>query len=133
MFSFRSSSFSWARVAAWTRRDARGRGASCDLTLRIVGPKLGGCRLVTTGLDGTLGTAMLGGGGGAILAAFPTPLGSLTELLIPPTLPGPRGIPLTPASPAFCATDVMGASKPAKKASATNVDLADIDDSPLTI
>lgn len=47
--------------------------------------------------DGTTGTVMLGGGGGGILAALPTPLGSLTELLRPPALPTPL-IPLTPAS-----------------------------------
>jgi hypothetical protein len=43
---------------------------------------------------------VLGGGGGATLAALPMPLGSLTELLLPPTLPGPAGTPLTPVVPA---------------------------------
>src|SRR5258707_4602420 len=43
---------------------------------------------------------VLGGGGGATLAALPMPLGSLTELLTPPTLPGPDGMPLTPVVPA---------------------------------
>jgi hypothetical protein len=43
---------------------------------------------------------VLGGGGGATLAALPMPLGSLTELLAPPTLPGPDGMPLTPVVPA---------------------------------
>jgi hypothetical protein len=37
---------------------------------------------------------------GGILAALPTPLGSLIELLVPPTLPGPAGMPLTPVVPA---------------------------------
>jgi hypothetical protein len=35
---------------------------------------------------------------GATLAALPTPLGSFSELFSPPALPGPRGMPLTPAS-----------------------------------
>ena len=47
--------------------------------------------------EGTVGTVMFGGGGGEILPALPIPLGSLTELLRPPALPGPR-MPLTPAS-----------------------------------
>ncbi len=38
--------------------------------------------------------------GGRTLAALPIPLGSLTELLLPPTLPGPAGMPLTPVVPA---------------------------------
>jgi hypothetical protein len=66
---------------------------------------------------------MLGGGGDGILAALPIPLGSFTELLRPPTLPGPRGIPLTPASPAICAKDGMGASKQPANAKAKNDDL----------
>lgn len=40
------------------------------------------------------------GGGGATFAEFPAPLGSLPELLRPPTLAGPDGTPLTPAVPA---------------------------------
>jgi hypothetical protein len=43
---------------------------------------------------------VLGGGGGATLDALPIPLGSLIELLVPPTLPGPAGMPLTPVVPA---------------------------------
>jgi len=43
---------------------------------------------------------LLGGGGGGTLAALPMPLGSLIELLPPPTLPGPDGMPLTPVVPA---------------------------------
>jgi hypothetical protein len=39
---------------------------------------------------------VLGGGGGGTFDALPMPLGSLTELLTPPTLPGPAGMPLTP-------------------------------------
>jgi hypothetical protein len=41
-----------------------------------------------------------GGGGEAIFAEFPAPLGSLPELLRPPILAGPDGTPLTPAVPA---------------------------------
>jgi hypothetical protein len=40
-----------------------------------------------------------GGGGAATFAEFPAPLGSLPELLRPPTLAGPDGTPLTPAVP----------------------------------
>src|SRR4051812_3958151 len=42
---------------------------------------------------------VLGGVGAGILAASPMPLGSLTELLTPPTLPGPDGMPLRPVVP----------------------------------
>jgi hypothetical protein len=38
--------------------------------------------------------------GDGALEALPTPLGSLIELLLPPTLPGPAGTPLTPVVPA---------------------------------
>jgi hypothetical protein len=57
---------------------------------------------------------MFGGGVGGILAALPMPLGSLTELLRPPALPGPR-MPLTPAS---WAQDVAGAARTAARAKA---------------
>ena len=43
---------------------------------------------------------LLGGVGAVTLEALPIPLGSLTELLPPPTLPGPAGTPLTPVVPA---------------------------------
>jgi hypothetical protein len=104
MLNFESSSFSRPREPRAderrnSRRDAR---ASCRIALRMTGV-LEDTRLETDGAaDGTVGTAMLGGGGGGILAALPMPLGSLIELLRPPTLPGPRGMPLTPAS---CASD----------------------------
>src|ERR1700759_4240380 len=84
-------------------------------------------RLETDGAaDGTTGTAMLGGGGGGIRAALPMPLGSLTELLRPPALPGPRGMPLTPAS---CASEGAGARQTAN-ANAKTHDLPDIDHLP---
>ncbi|GAC1332254.1 MAG: hypothetical protein NVSMB20_03460 [Bradyrhizobium sp.] len=41
-----------------------------------------------------------GAGGEAIFAELPAPLGSVPELLRPPTLAGPDGTPLTPAVPA---------------------------------
>jgi hypothetical protein len=74
---------------------------------------------VTGAAEGTTGTAMRGCGGG-IFAALPMPLGSLTELLSPPALPGPGGMPLTPAS---CAKDVAGAESQAASASAKKADL----------
>jgi hypothetical protein len=40
------------------------------------------------------------GGGEAIFAELPAPLGSLPELLRPPALAGPDGTPLMPAVPA---------------------------------
>src|SRR4051794_9309794 len=44
--------------------------------------------------------ALLVPGGVAVFEGLPAPLGSFTELLRPPTLPGPDGTPLTPAVPA---------------------------------
>src|SRR2546421_13129843 len=45
--------------------------------------------------------ALLGPGGGeAILAEFPAPLGSLAGVLRPPTIAGPGGTPPSPALPA---------------------------------
>src|SRR4051794_32131489 len=110
MLNFESSSFSRLRDARVderrnSRREAR---ASCRVALRTIGADLEYRRLETAGAaDGTTGTAMLGGGGGGILAALPMPLGSLIELLRPPALPGPRGMPLTPAS---CAGEAAGAT-----------------------
>jgi hypothetical protein len=105
-----------------SRRDAR---ASCRVALRTTGDGLDDTRLETDGAaDGTVGTAMLGGGGAGTLAALPMPLGSLTELLRPPMLPGPRGIPLTPAS---CARDGAGAARQLTNATAKTADLPNID------
>jgi hypothetical protein len=70
---------------------------------------------------------VLGGGGAGVLAALPMPLGSLTELFSPPALPGPFGMPLTPASWAKDAMDVVTATKHAK---AKNADLPNMDHSP---
>lgn len=44
--------------------------------------------------------ALLVPGGDTVFEALPAPLGSLSELLRPPTLAGPEGTPLTPAVPA---------------------------------
>jgi hypothetical protein len=126
MLNLESSNLSRARdVRAderrCSRRDAR---ASCRVALRTIGAGLADRRLETGGAaGGTTGTAMLGGGGAGILAALPMPLGSLTELLRPPALPGPRGMPLTPAS---CARAGKGARQP-MSANAKNHDLPNID------
>jgi hypothetical protein len=97
---------------------------------------------------------VLGGGGGATLDALPMPLGSLPELLLPPTLPGPDGMPLTPVvpapaepafgvpmalpdpaavppAPAFWANDAAGAIRMAITASANVVEVFDIGFSPV--
>jgi hypothetical protein len=127
MLSFESSSFSRAREVRVderrnSRRDAR---ASCRLTRLTTGADLEEKRPETGGAaDGTTGTAMLGGGGAGILPALPMPLGSLTELLRPPALPGPRGMPLTPAS---CAKIGAGAAKQLTNANAKTHDLLNID------
>jgi hypothetical protein len=126
MLNFESSSFSRARDPRAderrnSRRDAR---ASCRFTLRTT-TGLEDARPATAGpTDGTTGTAVLGGGGAGIRAALPMPLGSLIELLRPPMLPGPRGIPLTPAS---CAKVGAGAARQIANASAKAGDLPNID------
>jgi hypothetical protein len=59
----------------------------------------GAARLLAGGKpDGFAGGLREGAAGEATLAALPTPLGSFSELFSPPALPGPRGMPLTPAS-----------------------------------
>jgi hypothetical protein len=127
MLNFESSGFSLLRDARAedrrnSRRDAR---ASCRFALRTIGAGLEDRRPATGGAaDGTAGTAMLGGGGAGILAALPMPLGSLTELLRPPALPGPRGMPLTPAS---CARIGAGAVRQLTNANAKTHDLPNID------
>jgi hypothetical protein len=125
MLNFESSSFSRARDArADERRNSRREArASCRVALLTTGADLEDTRLETAGAaDGTAGTAMLGGGGAGIRAALPMPLGSLIELLRPPALPGPRGMPLTPAS---CASD--GVARQLTNANAKNHDLPNID------
>jgi hypothetical protein len=127
MLSFESSSLSSLRMARAERRNSRrAAGALCRIALFTAGAGLDDRRLETGGAsDGTAGTAMLGGGGGAgLLAALPMPLGSLTELLRPPALPGPRGIPLTPAS---CAMHGAGAARQPASARAKKHDLPNID------
>jgi hypothetical protein len=131
MFNFESSSLSWVRVArADDRRNSRrDTGGLCRFALLNIGVGLEGTRLETDGTTvGTAGTVMLGAGGGGILAALPMPLGSLTELLRPPALPGPRGIPLTPASPAPCAKHGAGAARQPANARAKKHDLPNIAD-----
>ena len=67
-------------------------------------------------LGGSTG-AMLGGGGDGTRAALPMPEGSLTEPLRARTLPGPSGMPLTPAS---CAGAAAGAARTPATASAAS-------------
>jgi hypothetical protein len=129
MLNFESSIFSRLReVRADERRNSRrDASASCRFTLLTIGAGLEDRRPETDGAtDGTAGTAMLGGGGAGILAALPAPLGSLTELLRPPALPGPRGMPLTPAS---CAKHGAGAAKQPANAKAKKCDLPNINHS----
>jgi hypothetical protein len=61
---------------------------------------------------------MVGSGGGAILKAFRTPLGSLIELLSPSAFAGPGGMALiavipAPAEPAFGVPTALWASEDA--------------------
>jgi hypothetical protein len=98
---------------------------------RTTGADLGDSRLENTGAaDGTTGALMFGAGGGAILAALPMPLGSLIELLTPPTLPGPCGIPLTPAS---CAKAGTSPIEQTQNARANDADLPNIDHTPVSM
>jgi hypothetical protein len=123
MLNFESSTLCWVRTAARAaeRRNSR-RDAPCRIVLNV-GVARDETRPDADGAtDGTVGTARLGGGGG-IRTALPMPLGSLTELLRPPALPGPRGIPLTPAS---CATHGAGADSQPANARAKKHDLPDI-------
>jgi hypothetical protein len=123
MPNFESSGFSLVREArAERRRPWRDARASCRVALRTTNADREDARLETDGAaDGIVGTAMLGGGGAGTLAALPMPLGSLIELLRPPMLPGPCGMPLTPAS---CAS--AGAARQLTNANAKN-DLPNID------
>jgi len=130
MLKFRSGMLSRARTAARpeTRRSRRDKDAVRPYTRRTIGAELGDSRLETSGgADGTTGAVIFGAGGGAIFAALPMPLGSLIELLRPPTLPGPCGIPLTPAS---CATAGTSPIEQSPNASAKNADLPNIDHLP---
>jgi hypothetical protein len=61
-----------------------------------------------------------GGGVAGTLAAFPMPLGSLTEPLSPRAFAGPGGMPLTPAS---WAGDLEGAARTPTSATASNAAL----------
>lgn len=126
MLNLPSSGLFGARVEtrAEARRNSRRDVTVARFTLVTLGLTAGATRVESVGeAEGTTGTAMLGGGGDGVLAALPMPLGSLTELLRPPALPGPGGMPLTPASPAIWAKDSTGAVKLAARARAKNADL----------
>jgi hypothetical protein len=132
MLSSRSRNLSRGRTVSWVearRSSRRDNYAVRRFTFAIIRVDLGERRLEAAGgAAGTTGADMLGEAGGGILAALPMPLGSLIELLRPPALPGPCGIPLTPAS---CARAFKGAVKPATNAKAKTADLPNIDHSPL--
>jgi hypothetical protein len=123
MLSFRSSTLSCVRTAARAADERR------ELDLAWRGPRVttipgfDEARLAAGGSP--VGTAAgLKAGGGSGFGALPMPLGSLTELLRPPALPGPFGMPLTPAS---CAKDCTGAIRLPANARAINADLSNID------
>ncbi|HEY2210603.1 MAG TPA: hypothetical protein VGH62_03100, partial [Bradyrhizobium sp.] len=75
---------------------------------------------------GITGAVMRGGGSGATLEAFPTPLGSTATLFIPPAFAGPCAIPLIgtfpvaaePALRANCANEAAGVARTTKSAKA---------------
>jgi hypothetical protein len=83
---------------------------------------------------------MRGGGSGASLEAFPTPLGSTTALFIPPAFAGPRGIPLigtfpvaaepacraNPPEPPCRANEAAGHAKTTKMAKAIFTEVFDM-------
>jgi hypothetical protein len=131
MLKFRSICLSRVRTAARPdkrRSSRRDKDAVRPYTRRTVGADLGDRRLENTGAaEGTTGAVMVGAGGGGIFAALPTPLGSLIELLTPPMLPGPCGIPLTPAS---CANAGTSPIEQTQNASANAADLPNIDHTP---
>jgi hypothetical protein len=104
-----------AARAARRERAVANRGGRLKRTTRCTGSgredETGGAML-----GGSTG-AMLGGGGEGTRAALPMPEGSLTEPLSPRTLPGPSGMPLTPAS---CAGAAAGAARTPATASAAS-------------
>src|SRR5260370_4407518 len=83
---------------------------------------------------GITGGAICGCGNGAILEAFPIPLGSTATLFIPPALAGPCGIPLIPTFPvpaepaprANCANEAAGGARTRKIAKAIFVEVFDM-------
>jgi hypothetical protein len=80
---------------------------------------------------GIVGTVMRGGGSGAILDAFPIPLGSTITLFMPPAFAGPGAIPLIgtfpdPAPPALRANEAAGAARITKNAKATFTGMFDM-------
>jgi hypothetical protein len=134
MLNSRSPSLSRGRTAAWAderRNSRRDKIAVRRFTPVAISVDLGDRRLETVGgVEGAAGTDMFGDACAGILAALPMPLGSLIELLSPPALPEPCGIPLTPAS---CARDFMGAVKLVTNAKAKNADLPNIGHSPVRV
>jgi hypothetical protein len=70
-------------------------------------------------VGGAIGV-IVGAGSAGTLAAFPMPLGSLTEPLSPRAFAGPGGMPLTPAS---WAGDLKGAAGRHSSVTLTNAAL----------
>jgi hypothetical protein len=123
MLSFRSSTLSCPRTAARVADERRELDRAWRGTRVTTIPGFDEARLAAGG--NPVGTAAgLEAGGGSGFGALPMPLGSLTELLRPPALPGPFGMPLTPAS---CANDFTGAIRLPANAKAINADLPNID------
>jgi hypothetical protein len=95
-----------AARAARRERAVANRGGRRNLTTRCIGSgredETGGAML------GGVTGVMVGGGGAGTLAALPMPEGSLSEPFSPRALPGPGGMPLTPAS---CAGTAAGAAR----------------------
>jgi hypothetical protein len=104
-----------AARAARRERAVANRGGRLKRTTRCIGSgredETGGAML------GGVTGVMVGGGSAGTLAALPMPEGSLTEPLSPRALPGPSGMPLTPAS---CAGAAAGAARTETTASAAS-------------
>jgi hypothetical protein len=105
LFSLRSRALFSASIAASVLFDGPGTEIPpvFDLAEPVVAddPMVTDDPVVTVDPDELAVPALLvPGGGEAIFAELPAPLGSLPELLKPPALAGPGGTPLTPAVPA---------------------------------
>ena len=99
LFSLRSRALFLASIAASVLFD--GPVTETSPVFDLAEPVVADDPVVTDDPDELAVPALLVPGGGAtIFAELPAPLGSLPELLRPPTLAGPGGTPLTPAVPA---------------------------------
>lgn len=98
LFSLRSRALSSASIAASLVLD--GPVTATPSAFDLAEPVVEDDRVAGDDPDELAVPALLVPGGKAVLAELPAPLGSLPELLRPPTLAGPDGTPLTPAVPA---------------------------------